>query len=880
MDAFPAENQVNGGNDETFPTTGDDEKDDDGVDLCRICRSPELPENPLRYPCACRGSIKYVHQQCLLLWLNRRGHKHCDCEVCGRSYSFVPVYSENAPKRLSWHEFLIRGLFLRALRVVSWVFVFLFNAYCYSLHPCGRDAAIETQRAYPVSEIVASLWVSLTYNVFIAYGLTIMVLFKFFVELIRGRRHVVVNEHGAVGLVVFKHLLILCAWWHDLLGRVPIFHGLMVEPHGGAFLFGNAQLHEFGAVRTFLFFLDDNSFAVLAVSLSVSFFFVLLPLLMGKLVFALLPTEVAMQLLSGYSLGQEPVIVGYMSILSLSIAYLGSFLTLSRDSIKAIAGKVLLGILFVALAPPFLLWILSVKLWQNLYVVKDGFILCLKFGVLPLALGCWLDFCTLPIIGTPISRRLELISDYPIVMIVHWFFGQFCLLLALNSMELIQRIFHKRPFWFLLDITDPNYKVTKLHIGQFLFALAFHGSMVVTVVHLPIMTTSLVSPSFFPLQFWIYDERLMLGSMSAYIFLVGRGPIEWLAELIKQAVEPIVRKWIITVSSWLELSEFLLENHADQNVRPFQNLDEWSLVYILAEGSVVRLHGSQSDTTFEEDIGDDRFILKIGLMFVLAALSIFLISTISMVLPLLIGRVFFHYISFIIPFGLKNDDFYGFWIGCYILRATYKGTCFVFYQIMAGRTDLLLNLVLLSIRDASLLSIWISGIPAMLGRLIDLMIIIPLQVPLNESPDYSLLQEWLIGLVVLNIWTYLTMFTRITCFATVAWREKLVRIRNVRFHCLSTSWLLLEIIYTIMFTLIATLVFPFLVAYSLFPCLGFSGEVNIAVQRFIWPVLLAIIILGFVAKLILDLFVYIHRVEYNDRYLVGDRVADFSEDLK
>lgn len=43
----------------------------------------------------------------------------------------------------------------------------------------------------------------------------------------------------------------------------------------------------------------------------------------------------------------------------------------------------------------------------------------------------------------------------------------------------------------------------------------------------------------------------------------------------------------------------------------------------------------------------------------------------------------------------------------------------------------------------------------LLGLLIDLMIIIPTQVPLSETPVYSFLRDWLIGLVVLHIWTYL-----------------------------------------------------------------------------------------------------------------------------
>ncbi|PON42984.1 Zinc finger, RING/FYVE/PHD-type [Parasponia andersonii] len=45
---------------------------------CRICRGPGEAGNPLRYPCACRGTIKYVHQDCLLRWLNRRKISRCE----------------------------------------------------------------------------------------------------------------------------------------------------------------------------------------------------------------------------------------------------------------------------------------------------------------------------------------------------------------------------------------------------------------------------------------------------------------------------------------------------------------------------------------------------------------------------------------------------------------------------------------------------------------------------------------------------------------------------------------------------------------------------------------------------------------------------------
>ncbi|KAL8227819.1 hypothetical protein R6Q57_015403 [Mikania cordata] len=40
--------------------------DDDEEDVWRICRNPRDADNPLRYPCACSGSIEYVHEDCLL----------------------------------------------------------------------------------------------------------------------------------------------------------------------------------------------------------------------------------------------------------------------------------------------------------------------------------------------------------------------------------------------------------------------------------------------------------------------------------------------------------------------------------------------------------------------------------------------------------------------------------------------------------------------------------------------------------------------------------------------------------------------------------------------------------------------------------------------
>jgi hypothetical protein len=72
---------------------------DDEEDVCRICRMTGEDDSPLYYPCACSGSIKYVHQECLLQWLNHSNARQCEvrfvccgtCLLCGSKGVMVLV---------------------------------------------------------------------------------------------------------------------------------------------------------------------------------------------------------------------------------------------------------------------------------------------------------------------------------------------------------------------------------------------------------------------------------------------------------------------------------------------------------------------------------------------------------------------------------------------------------------------------------------------------------------------------------------------------------------------------------------------------------------------------------------------------------------------
>lgn len=65
--------------------------------ICRICRDVS-PISQLHSPCKCSGSIRYVHGECLEIWLKHSSKS--TCELCGHEFKFQAVYRPDMPERL------------------------------------------------------------------------------------------------------------------------------------------------------------------------------------------------------------------------------------------------------------------------------------------------------------------------------------------------------------------------------------------------------------------------------------------------------------------------------------------------------------------------------------------------------------------------------------------------------------------------------------------------------------------------------------------------------------------------------------------------------------------------------------------------------------
>ncbi|KAL6998990.1 putative E3 ubiquitin ligase sud1 [Sarracenia purpurea var. burkii] len=118
-----------------------------------------------------------------------------------------------------------------------------------------------------------------------------------------------------------------------------------------------------------------------------------------------------------------------------------------------------------------------------------------------------------------------------------------------------------------------------------------------------------------------------------------------------------------------------------------------------------------------------------------------------------------------ITHSIKLNDIYAFVLGSYVIWSVVAGVRYSIDHIKTRRAAVMLNQIWkwcgIVLKCLALLSIWITllfqvfVIPVLIGLLFELLVIVPMRVPVDESPVFLLYQDWSLGLIFLKIWTRL-----------------------------------------------------------------------------------------------------------------------------
>ncbi|OVA11245.1 zinc finger protein [Macleaya cordata] len=975
-----------------------DEEDEE--EFCRICRNPGDSENPLRYPCACKGSMKFVHQDCLLQWLkfNHKNARHC--EVCRHAFSFSPVYAENAPTRLRFAEFVV-GFVTKACHVLQffvrlafvlffWLLIVPFvSMWAWRLsfvRSLGEAERLFLSHHISATAILTDSFRGFLLHVstgFIALGATSLWVYFRHLREPGGQDAVREDEGDGYGARAARGPLAPANRIHAVGGNGGAGQGVVGADQRNAenvalrleMLAARLEAHieqmvdglDGAAIAELvLSHLIGNTLFALAVNIIYIGVLFFVPFSLGRIILhyiswffctatsSMLSTsmpftasdlylanislknafssvtnwsseiqkdgllsqgvEVVAETLIANTTGLEeasngvgkPLSVnlssclsdsdatnlatGYMLIVSLVVLYLGVVALIRHIRGKALIVGILYGIASIAEAIPSLISQFLTAMRHFMTMMKVAFLLVIELGIFPLMCGWWLDVCTIKMLGKTISQRVEFFSNSPLAsFLIHWMVGVLHMLQISIFISLLQEAFHNGILYF--------------HARSFLWSIAGNGLLTVLLVFLPVKLAMRLAPSIFPLDISASDPFTEIPT--AMLLLQICLPFAFEHFKLRATIKALLCRWFTAVGWVLGLTDFLLprtdiggQENMNEERRQDRQLDvqrggDWQQdqapIALIVAGDPNRNIRTSGNFDVVEEYDDHEtdseysFVFRIVLLLVLTWMALLLFNSALIVVPISLGRALFNSIPLLpITRGIKCNDLYAFIIGSYTIWTFLAGVRYFMEHIKKGRAQILefgqiLKWFGIVLKSSALLLIWILVIPVLIGLLFELLVIVPMRVPVDESPAFLLYQDWALGLFFLNLWTRLVMLNPRMALVDESWQIKFQRVREDSFSPLQVLWVLQEIVLPIIMKLLTVLCVPYVFARGMLPALGYPLIVNSAIYRFAWVCCLTITLLCSCSKRFNVWFTNLHNSIRDDRYVIGRRLHNFSE---
>ncbi|XP_021714472.1 probable E3 ubiquitin ligase SUD1 [Chenopodium quinoa] len=603
------------------------------------------------------------------------------------------------------------------------------------------------------------------------------------------------------------------------------------------------------------------------------------------------------------------LVVGYMFIFSLIFLYFGMVALIKYTKGEPLTMGRFHGIASAAENIPSLLRQFFAGMRHLMTMIKVAFLLVIELGVFPLMCGWWLDICTIRMFGKSMAQRVEFFSVSPLASsLVHWVVGIFYMLQISIFVSLLRGVLRSGVLYFLRDPADPNYNPFRdliddpvhKHARRVLLSVAVYGSLIVMLVFLPVKLAMRMAPSIFPLDISVADPFTEIPADILLFQICIPFAIEHFK--LRTTIKSLLRYWFTAVGWTLGLTDFLLpksdeagnqDNGNDEAVRQdrlrgLQLGGAQQDHLALLPDAQNEGHGSETSDMEEYD-GEEqsdaeryRFVFRIVLLLVVAWMTLLVFNSALIIVPVSLGRAIFNSIPLLpITHGIKCNDLYAFTIGSYVIWTAIAGVRYTIEQVKSRRAAVLFGQIWkwcgIALKSFALLSIWIFVIPVLIGLLFELLVIVPMRVPVDESPVFLLYQDWALGLIFLKIWTRLVMLDHMMPMVDESWRAKFERVREDGFSRLQGLWVLREIVLPIILKLLTALCVPYVLARGVFPVFGYPLIVNSAVYRFAWLGCLCLSVLFFCAKRFHVWFTNLHNSIRDDRYLIGRRLHNFGE---
>uniref|UniRef100_A0A8C7QXI8 E3 ubiquitin-protein ligase MARCHF6 n=1 Tax=Oncorhynchus mykiss TaxID=8022 RepID=A0A8C7QXI8_ONCMY len=827
----------------------------DEGDICRVCRSEGTPDKPLYHPCVCTGSIKFIHQECLVQWLKHSRKEYC--ELCKHRFAFTP----------------------------SRIYKCLFTGSVTSLLTLPLDM-LSTDNL--LADCLQGCFV-------------VTCTLCAFISLVWLREQIV---HGGPPLWLEHHQQpqpnAAGQQPNEAAGQGaadeppapanPPAHEAEPEPPDGPPEQGEEpeldNEEEEGAAAEDVDAnngaQDDMNWNALEwdraflqhICMVVGLSRRLWGLMHHCSLTAFCPYHIGHFSVMGLGFeeyvqasqfeGLITTIVGYI-LLAMTLILCHGFAALVRFQ----RSRRLLGVCYI--------------------VVKVSLLVVVEIGVFPLICGWWLDICSLEMFDASLKdRELSFKSAPGTTMFLHWLVGMVYVFYFASFILLLREVLRPGVLWFLRNLNDPDFNPVQemihlpiyRHLRRFILSVVVFGSIVLLMLWLPIRMIKLLLPAFLPYNVMLYSDAPVSELSLELLLLQVVLPALLEQGHTRQWLKGLVRAWTVSAGYLLDLHSYLLGEQEDDANQPVnnnhapghQNNNNANPAPAVGEGlhaahqAILQQGGPIGFQPYHRPL---RFPFRIVLLIGFMCITLLVSSLVCLTLPVFAGRWLM-----------------SFWTGSSKIHELYTAACglYVCWLSIRGATVLLAwmpqgpTIIMVKVQEWSLMilktlvvALLVAGvIPLLLGLLFELVIVAPLRVPLDQTPLFYPWQDWALGVLHAKIIAAITLMGPQWWLKTVIEQVYANGIRNIDLH-----FIICKLAAPVISVLLLSLCVPYVIAAGVVPAVGVTPEMQILIQRRIYPFLLMVVSIIGILSFQIRQFKRLYEHIKNDKYLVGQRLVNY-----
>lgn len=891
------------------------------ADICRVCRSEGTPDKPLYHPCVCTGSIKFIHQECLVQWLKHSRKEYC--ELCKHRFAFTPIYSPDMPSRLPIQD-ICAGLLTSVGTAIRYWFHYTLVAFAWlgvvpltacRIYKCLFTGSVSSLLTLPLDMLsTENLLADCLQGCFV-----VTCTLCAFISLVWLREQIV---HGGAPQWLEQHQPPppnAAGQPHEAQAAgdgaadeppapqpapadPPAQNEAEPEPpdappdqaddpeleeeaaaaeegdaNNGAQDDMNWNALEWDRAAEELTWermlgLDgslvflEHVFWVVSLNTLFILVFAFCPYHIGHFSVVGLGFEEYVQ--ASHFEGLITTIVGYI-LLAMTLILCHGLAALVRFQ----RSRRLLGVCYI--------------------VVKVSLLVVVEIGVFPLICGWWLDICSLEMFDASLKdRELSFKSAPGTTMFLHWLVGMVYVFYFASFILLLREVLRPGVLWFLRNLNDPDFNPVQemihlpiyRHLRRFILSVVVFGSIVLLMLWLPIRLIKLLLPAFLPYNVMLYSDAPVSELSLELLLLQVVLPALLEQGHTRQWLKGLVRAWTVSAGYLLDLHSYLLgeqeDNDANQpvnnnnnnNPAPGHHNNNNNPAPVVGEGlhaahqAILQQGGPVGFQPYHRPL---RFPFRIVLLIAFMCITLLVASLLCLTLPVFTGR-------WLMSFWTGNSkihELYTAACGLYVCWLSIRGVTVLLAWMPQGRTVIMRKVQewTLMILKTLVVALLVAGvIPLLLGLLFELVIVAPLRVPLDQTPLFYPWQDWALGVLHAKIIAAITLMGPQWWLKTVIEQVYANGIRNI-----DLQFIIRKLAAPVISVLLLSLCVPYVIAAGVVPAVGVTPDMEILMQRRIYPFLLMVVSLIGILSFQIRQFKRLYEHIKNDKYLVGQRLVNY-----